>query len=79
MAWRDATAEVLEAYRPGRSLPRIDWPAVAATVDEAWARANGWDAPAVPAPVAVSPAPGPSAAPDAGPGQDDRAVKMPSE
>ena len=67
MAWRDATAEVLEAYRPGRSLPRIDWLAVAATVDEAWARANGWEAPAVPVPAAVSAALGLSAAPDAGP------------
>ena len=55
--WRNAMAAVLSSHRPGRRVTQIDWLGLAATVNESWAKEQGWKAP-----VDAVPAPGPTAA-----------------
>lgn len=42
IAWRDALVDSLTSYRPKRPVTQIDWWGIAATIDEALARENGW-------------------------------------
>jgi hypothetical protein len=55
IAWRNATVALLGSYRPNRPVRQIDWLGLAATVDEPWARQQGWTAPAGPATPPAAP------------------------
>jgi hypothetical protein len=54
--WRDELVALLGGYRPHRPVRQLDWLALAAKADVAWAKENGWSGPAQTA------APGPAAA-----------------
>ena len=45
LLWRDELVELLTTLRPNRAVRQLDWMALAATVDVAWATENGWTAP----------------------------------
>jgi hypothetical protein len=59
LAWRDALTALLASYRPGRPMKQLDWLAIAASVDEPWARDNGWVPPEAPAVSPLAPPPKP--------------------
>jgi hypothetical protein len=50
LAWRNAIVQVLQHYRPGRTLPSLDWRMIAAEAHPSWAEER-YGVPAVPAPT----------------------------